>query len=207
MKMNEEKSDRMEGESDPEYYFRKSLEQELPEAGNIKFKLYHKEEDDVGFLYSIEEGIKIVKYESSHYVKVNLIPWSEIANKLEDFIDQEEISLYLTKKGISVDNENYFTLSADTFKVVYPGHYIFLYTQSFEAGSNNNAEIKVNSDDGLLALSIGGTGIAGEDCAISCNGYFIASANEGIWFEIRNTSDNGDFDLLSGNFVIWYLHP
>ena len=108
MKMNEEKSDRMEGESDPEYYFRKSLEQELPEAGNIKFKLYHKEEDDVGFLYSIEEGIKIVKYESSHYVKVNLIPWSEIANKLEDFIDQEEISLYLTKKGISVDNENYF---------------------------------------------------------------------------------------------------
>ncbi|MCP3686124.1 MAG: hypothetical protein GY861_26045 [bacterium] len=146
--------------------------------------------------YLIDPPHAALKYEDSTFtVALTQNNWVQATNTGSD-IWQE----------IDVDAD-FFVRSNDTLYVQVAGHYLFMYNQGVAVGSNNNCAVRVNTDGGVVATMVGGSGIAGQYDGIPCGGYLIASAGEAVWVEIVNLTDNDDFDLISGNFVIWYLHP
>jgi hypothetical protein len=100
-----------------------------------------------------------------------------------------------------------FTWSDDTLIAPIKGHYVVTFELGLDVGSNNNAEVRVNTTDGEISKMVGGSGVNGQYDAISCNAYWNADAGDRIWFEYRNTTDNDDFDLIASIVTVIYLHP
>lgn len=146
--------------------------------------------------YLIHPSHWVLKFEdSTATVALTSGTWTQMTNTYDSIWQQVDVGV------------DYFTLSNDTLYNLIAGHYIFQLNIGIDVGSNNNGAIRVNTDGGVCATMVGGSGVNGQYNGIPCSGYAILSENEKLWFEIQNMTDNDDFDLISGNFVIWYLHP
>jgi len=146
--------------------------------------------DDISYL--IKPPHAWIRFaDSTRTIALTQNTWAQITNPADSLF--RVIDQYL----LSVED--------DTVSATVAGHFNVDFSLSFTGTNADIYEVRLMSTTGEIhKVSISTDGTAPHEVVVP--GYWIATAGQELWAEIRNTASNDDATVLSGGLRLLYIH-